>query len=73
MIGKGIHEVPWVPEEDWPSVRALIQAMETGSRQTVSANRNRRKDGSIIHCEWHNSSLYDEEGKLVSVSRSSRR
>jgi PAS domain S-box-containing protein len=67
VIGKRIDEVPWVPEEDWPAVRAVVRAMETGSSQTLGANRNRRKDGSIIHCEWHNSSLYDEEGKLVSV------
>jgi light-regulated signal transduction histidine kinase (bacteriophytochrome) len=26
-----------------------------------------RKDGSVIHCEWYNSSLVDDSGKLCSI------
>ena len=66
-IGKRINDLPWVPEEDWPSVNAVSHAMVTGAKPAnVNANRNRRKDGAIIHCEWHNSALYDD-GRLVSV------
>jgi signal transduction histidine kinase/CheY-like chemotaxis protein len=36
-------------------------------RQGVINNRNYRKDGSILHCEWYNSVLSDERGELVSV------
>ena len=32
-----------------------------------SANRNYRKDGSVIDCEWYNSSLLDEAGRLQSI------
>ncbi len=68
VVGKRIDEVPWVPEEDWPIVRAVMQAMDTGARpDTVSWNRNLRKDGAVIHCEWYNSSLYGPDGKLLSV------
>ncbi len=33
----------------------------------ISRNRNYTKLGSILHCEWYNSALYNEHGKLVSV------
>ena len=68
VVGKRIDEIPWIPEEDWPSVRAVMGDMRTASRPTnVNANRNRRKDGSTIHCEWYNSALHDAAGRLVSV------
>jgi diguanylate cyclase (GGDEF)-like protein len=34
---------------------------------TTSLNRNYRKDGRVIWCEWYNSNLYDEANQLVSV------
>ena len=68
VVGRRIDEIPWVPEEDWPSVRALMRDMTAGARPTnVNANRNVRKDGSIIYCEWYNSALRSPDGKLVSV------
>ncbi len=68
VLGKRIDEIPWVPEEDWPAVRAVMRDMSSAARPAnVNANRNVRKDGSIIHCEWYNSSLYDEAGRLTSV------
>jgi PAS domain S-box-containing protein len=68
VIGKRVDEIPWVPEEDWPSVRGVMRAMSLGECTTnVHANRNLRKDGSVIRCEWYNSALHDSGGKLVSV------
>ncbi|HET8734546.1 MAG TPA: PAS domain S-box protein, partial [Anaeromyxobacteraceae bacterium] len=68
VLGRRIDEVPWVPEEDWPKVRAVMADMAEGTRPSnVNANRNLRKDGSVIHCEWYNSCLYDEHGRLASV------
>ena len=31
-------------------------------------NRNYRKDGSVIECEWYNSALRDANGKMVSLN-----
>ncbi len=68
VLGKRIDEIPWVPEEDWPAVRAVMRDMSNGSRPAnVNANRNIRKDGRIISCEWYNSTLHDPGGRLVSV------
>ncbi len=33
----------------------------------VSRNRNYTKLGTVLHCEWYNSALYDESGRLISV------
>ena len=68
VLGKRIDEIPWIPEEDWPSVRAVMRDMSSGARPAnVNANRNLRKDGTEIHSEWYNSALLDDGGKLVSV------
>jgi diguanylate cyclase (GGDEF)-like protein len=40
----------------------------TGGRNaSTGINRNQRKDGSIIWCEWHNSALRDERGNVLSI------
>jgi PAS domain S-box-containing protein len=68
VVGKRIDQVPWVPDDDWPKVRSAMRDMDSGARpNNVIRNRNRRKDGSIIHCEWYNSSLTGPDGKLSSV------
>jgi signal transduction histidine kinase len=57
-----------VVEEDQPAVEEVSSDLQTGRTPTrVSANRNYRKDGSIVFCEWYNSSLVDDEGKLRSI------
>lgn len=33
----------------------------------VSPNRNLRKDGAVIWCEWHNSALTDSSGRTSSI------
>ena len=33
----------------------------------VGRNRNYRKDGRVIDCEWYNSIVRDEAGRVVSV------
>ena len=33
----------------------------------VNANRNVRKDGAVIWCEWYDSAIYDDKGELASV------
>ncbi len=68
VVGKRIDEVPWVPEEDWPKVGAVMEGMATGTLPVnVNANRNVRKDGRVISCEWFNSAIRDERGRLRSV------
>ncbi len=68
IVGKAITEIPWVHEEDKAAVAQLSEDMASGRRpRNFSVNRNYRKDGSIIHCEWYNSAIYDRQGRLTSV------
>ncbi|MDD5205807.1 MAG: PAS domain S-box protein [Desulfobacterales bacterium] len=68
VIGKRIEEFLWIYEEDEAQVAEISARLKNGmSRQSFSANRNYRKDGSVIHCEWYNSRLVDDSGKLRSI------
>lgn len=42
----------------------LLDGSSSGTAVTI---RNYTKDGRIIVCEWYNSSLHDDNGKLVSI------
>lgn len=68
VLGKKISELPWVYKEDVEIVESLSDEMSSGTRTSnINTNRNYRKDGSVITCEWYNSALVDSEGKLISV------
>jgi len=68
VLGKRIDEFKWIYEEDLGKVADVMRGMDTGERPSnISANRNYRKDGAVIYCEWYNSALLDASGKMVSV------
>ncbi len=68
VLEKRIDQLRWIHEDDVQSVADLSADMLAARRNTnVHANRNYRKDGSVIYCEWYNSALLDSAGKLVSV------
>ena len=68
ILGRSIAEMRWVHEDDVEVVRALSEGMVAGRRaSSVNVNRNHRKDGGVLWCEWYNSALYDEAGALTSV------
>ena len=68
ILGKSISEMQWVYEDDVELVQQVSADMVNGERKrNVSYNRNYRKDGSVIYCEWYNSAIYDSDGNLVSV------
>jgi PAS domain S-box-containing protein len=68
VMGKAISDIPWVYEEDAESVREISADMLSGkSTRNMHVNRNYRKDGSVVYCEWYNSALRDDRGELVSI------
>ncbi|HVF21631.1 MAG TPA: PAS domain S-box protein, partial [Pyrinomonadaceae bacterium] len=53
---------------DVDAVNQVAQRQHEGQEHHgISRNRNYTKLGTILHCEWYNSALYNEAGKLVSV------
>jgi PAS domain S-box-containing protein len=68
ILGKAISELRWVHEDDAARVEAISAEMLAGRRpRNVHANRNHRKDGRVVHCEWYNSALYDAGGRMTSI------
>ncbi|MEG4853156.1 PAS domain S-box protein [Microcoleus sp. B5-D4] len=68
ILGKSLTEVPFVFEEDLASVTEVCQRLVYGEEPHIfSYNRNYTKDRNIVHCDWYNSSLRDESGRMISV------
>ena len=68
VLGKRIEDFRWIYEQDVKQVADVTTALHDGSdARRFSANRNYCKDGSVVDCEWYNSSLLDESGKLQSI------
>lgn len=68
IIGKSMSEMRWVYDEDEELVRQESAGLFSGARpRSLNVNRNYNKDGSVIHCEWYNSAIYDPHGNLISV------
>jgi two-component system NtrC family sensor kinase len=65
-----LHPNQWsfILTEDVEKVNQIMASLmdRTQPRNSVR-NRNYTKDGSIVYCDWYNSVLFDESGKLVSI------
>ena len=67
VLGKTFFDWKFIYEPDIPSVQTVAaQILKEG--KASCHNRNYRKDGSIIYCDWYNSVLLDEIGNLVSMT-----
>ncbi|HKB68073.1 MAG TPA: PAS domain S-box protein [Pyrinomonadaceae bacterium] len=68
VLGKYVSEWHFVFDEDVDAVAQVTNRQRVGAElHGVQRNRNYTKDGSVLYCEWYNSVLHDENGKLVSV------
>ena len=66
MLGKEVYDWQFLYEEDVDKVNDELTRLSYESRGNICRNRNYCKDGSVIDCEWYNSSLIDESGNVVS-------
>ncbi len=68
VIGKHVNDWHFVFDEDADAVAQLTYRQRVGVELLgVQRNRNYTRQGSIVYCEWYNSVLRDDSGKLVSV------
>jgi|GEM_PF-2078353 len=68
IIGKCTTDIKLVVEDDMDLVQGEFRGFLTGEkRRDLNTNRNYRKDGSVILCEWYSSAIYDANGELVSI------
>jgi PAS domain S-box-containing protein len=66
-IGRHAYELI-VPPEVVPQVAEVWQALLEAREGVRSSNDNITADGRRIHCEWYNTPLRDEEGRVVGVA-----
>lgn len=58
----------FVYKEDIEKVKAMMTAIASGKiSHNQCLNRNLTKDGTVIFCQWYNSALKDENGKVVNI------
>jgi PAS domain S-box-containing protein len=62
--GKRVTDWPFVHPGDAEAV-ARVSAGLDHARQTFSANRNLTREGRVLYCEWYNTAVTDEEGRLT--------
>jgi PAS domain S-box-containing protein len=68
VLGKHVSDWHFVFDEDVDAVAQVTNRQRVGAELLgVQRNRNYTKDGAVLYCEWYNSVLHDENGKLVSV------
>ncbi|MEG4964199.1 MULTISPECIES: PAS domain S-box protein [unclassified Microcoleus] len=68
VIGKYWHQWSIVYQEDFEQVCTVTnQLLHSREHSKICRNRNYTKDGSVIYCEWYNSTLIDESGTVVSI------
>jgi len=68
ILGKRFSDWEFVVPDDIDVVQQVERRQNQGQEHHgISRNRNYTKLGSILHCEWYNSALYNDAGKLISV------
>ena len=68
VLGRHNFDLRLVHPSDQAKVSAAIkQLIQRREPRNVLRNRNYRKDGAIMLCEWYNSALLDEKGQVASI------
>ncbi len=68
VLGKTPSSWAFVYKDDVESVnRVMTQLLHNKEIKNISRNRNYRKDGSVVHCIWFNTIVFDDNGKMLSI------
>ncbi|MBW4520278.1 MAG: PAS domain S-box protein [Scytolyngbya sp. HA4215-MV1] len=68
VLGKSMYEWKFLFEEDLDKINQTATKMLDGAVDScICHNRNYRKDGSVVYCEWFNSVLLDEAGNITAM------
>jgi diguanylate cyclase (GGDEF)-like protein/PAS domain S-box-containing protein len=68
VLGRKPSELGLVHADSLEMVQGLTRELAEGrERRNRMLSRNNTKSGRVIWCQWYNSALYDEGGKLTSI------
>ena len=57
-----------LPDAEQAAIEAVRVALLSGTGGARSTNLNRTKDGRTILCEWYNTPLVDDDGRVIGVA-----
>jgi PAS domain S-box-containing protein len=69
-IGKNIYaaDLPIIYKEDIPALNRIMEQLLNGIvDRNLNLIRDNTKNGAVIYCEWYNSVLRDEQGKVITI------
>ncbi len=64
VLGRRLEEVGLIYPDDTEIVRTALATLKQG-KSNVVCNRNCRKNGTVISCEWYNSAMIESPGELA--------
>jgi PAS domain S-box-containing protein len=64
VLGKRVEEFGFIHPEDIGIVQAAFHDLKHG-KSSVVRNRNYRKDGAVVYCEWYNSAMIQTPGEFA--------
>lgn len=68
VLGKRHTEWNFIHTDDIPRVKStLTRLLDRSETRNTCINRNFSKDGRMLVCEWHNSTLLNEQGEIQAV------
>ncbi len=68
VLGKRLDDWDFVATQDLERIRGVMKRFISGTElRNITINRNYCKNGTIIECEWYNSTLVDETGQMDSI------
>jgi len=67
VLGRRVFEMI-VPDEVKETVQEIVAGIVSGEGGTHSINKNVTKDGRTILCEWYNTPLVDDRGRVIAIA-----
>jgi len=68
MLGVPLGEAGLVHPDDAPAMlEGMRQLLQRRGLRNVSYGRSMHRDGRMVHCAWHNSILFAEDGAPISI------
>ncbi len=68
VLGKNISGFDFIYDEDLKKAKKTSKSLLSSKVDgNISTNRNYTKDGRVIDCNWYNSVMKDDEGKVTSI------
>ncbi len=68
VTGRHIPDADFIHQDDRKAVLTSMARLFAGKeKQNISFNKNHTKNGKVVYCEWYNTALFGEDGKVETI------